>query len=162
MSVNDSLSYKAFVQDVIAHMLLALFPLATKMLVEYQDKWVAILFYGTVNFVTALLLSWMTLNLTLQNAKTDTKNQKYNIREFYMKRLIMVSGMDIFSMVLALLFNKVGIFLYLVSPLMEFWMNYKRGVIFETAIANGYTFEDYIGGKNQGEQRKIRTKEPKH
>lgn len=143
-------------------MLLALFPLATKMLVEYQDKWVAILFYGTVNFVTALLLSWMTLNLTLQNAKTDTKNQKYNIREFYMKRLIMVSGMDIFSMVLALLFNKVGIFLYLVSPLMEFWMNYKRGVIFETAIANGYTFEDYIGGKNQGEQRKIRTKEPKH
>lgn len=47
---------------------------------------------------------------------------------------------------LALLFNDFGIFLFLISPIVELWFNYKRGLVFKAAVKRGVTFEKYITG----------------
>ncbi|CRH93815.1 Uncharacterised protein [Chlamydia trachomatis] len=102
-------------------MMLSLFPLATKMLVEFDQKWVPILFFGLINLVTAFLMSWITLNLTVRNAKAEHQEQLGNIKEFYKNRMIMIAVTDLLTMVVALLFNQVGIFIFLLSPFVEFW-----------------------------------------
>ncbi|MET3645345.1 TMEM175 family protein [Streptococcus gallinaceus] len=154
MSVAEEVTYDAFARDVIAHMMLSLFPLATKMLVEFDQKWVPILFFGLINFVTAFLMSWITLNLTVRNAKAEHQEQLGKIKEFYKNRMIMIAVTDLLTMVVALLFNQVGIFIFLLSPFVEFWSYYKRGVIFETFEGQGGRFEHFIEEKERGRSEK--------
>ena len=75
MSVAEEVTYDAFARDVIAHMMLSLFPLATKMLVEFDQKWVPILFFGLINFVTAFLMSWITLKYNTPLVVTPKLNK---------------------------------------------------------------------------------------
>jgi len=56
-------------QDVFGHLFLALFPLATKMLVTFPEKWIGILFFGINNLATWLILNWMTIDLTVNNVR---------------------------------------------------------------------------------------------
>ncbi|MGT2845382.1 TMEM175 family protein [Streptococcus hongkongensis] len=142
----DSVGFSSFIQDVIAHMMLALFPLATKMLVSFSDKWVAILFFGIINLLTGLLLNIMTIRLTTDNLEVAISKRRQQVHLFYQKRLYLFSVMDVLVMLLALVFNQFGIFLYLISPLVEFWFNYKRGLAFEAAVKLGYSFENYLSG----------------
>lgn len=131
LSVVEEVSYDAFIRDVIAHMILSLFPLATKMLVEFNPKWVSILFFGIINLVTAFLMSWIILNLMVKNAKDGHQGKIGKIKEFYKNRMIMIAVTDFSTMVIALLFNQVGIFIFLISPFVEFFSYYKRGLMFE-------------------------------
>ncbi|MGT2933674.1 TMEM175 family protein [Streptococcus catagoni] len=139
--------FSSFIQDVLAHMILALFPLAIKMLVAYDDKWVAILFFGIINLLTGLLLNRITIKLTTANLSEQFTGRKEQVHVFYQKRLLWFSMMDLLLMLLALVFNSFGIFLYLISPMVEFWFNYKRGLAFEAAVKKGYSFEAYLSGK---------------
>lgn len=45
--------------------------------------------------------------------------------------MIMIAVTDFSTMVIALLFNQVGIFIFLLSPFVEFFSYYKRGLMFE-------------------------------
>lgn len=159
----EEIGFTSFMLDVLAHLVLALLPLATKMLVTFDAKWVAILFFDIINLLTGFLLSLLTIHLTVRSTDKQYQTKRDQIHDFYHKRLLLFSVMDIVVMLLALMFPHLGIFLYLLSPMIEFWFNYKRGLAFERAVKQGFSFENYIMGHfNQTPQSRSLPPRGKH
>ena len=56
---SDSTNLPSFVLDIAVHGFLSLYPLAVKMLIGFDVKWISILLFGLLNLVTGLLLSFL-------------------------------------------------------------------------------------------------------
>ena len=124
---SESESLNAFLLDVIAHAILSLYPVVVKMLIEFEVIWIGILLFGLLNISTGVLLNVMAMILIKQESESFTQAEKLFIFHIYKRRLIGVAIVDITILVIALLFNQFGIYLYIFSPFAEFLFNYKRG-----------------------------------
>lgn len=77
-------------------------------------------------------MSWITLILILRNAKVEHQDKMGEITKLYKNRMMIITVTDVLTMVVTLFFNQLGIFIFLLSPFIEFWSYYRRGVTFET------------------------------
>ncbi|WP_298193367.1 TMEM175 family protein [uncultured Streptococcus sp.] len=82
MRATDKTTFRTFLMDVIAHAILALFPLATKMLVEFDVRWVGILFFGGINLLTGVLVNCMTYELAMKAVKNSPDKDEEAIQMF--------------------------------------------------------------------------------
>lgn len=145
ISVNsDRTTFLIFILDVLAHALLSLYPLATKMLVEFDIKWVAILIFGMINVLTGILLGVMGNLMMCECVSELPERAGHLFQSWHNRRMILVSISDVLVLLIALYFNQFGIYFYILSPFIEFLLNYKQGRRFEEALNNGQTFKDLL------------------
>ncbi|MCF2566073.1 DUF1211 domain-containing protein [Streptococcus pasteurianus] len=147
MHATETTTFRTFVMDVIAHAILSLYPLATKMLVEFNIKWIAIIFFGGINLATAFLINRMTYELAMQTIKNlvDKDDERTHMLNDWLKRRTLVSLIsDIVMMLIALCFNTVGVYIYILTPFLEFIGNFKRGRVMEAAFHEGQTFKEIV------------------
>lgn len=145
--ISEYTTFPIFLLDVLTHALLSLYPLATKMLVEFNVKWVALFFFGLINISTGLLLMNM-MNVLMMHSDTRQRiiHQKgEHFQKWQRRRMLIIFGGDILILLISLFFNQFGIYFYLLSPFLEFFDNYKKGRHFEEAINSGQNFRELIG-----------------
>ena len=161
MRAIETTTFRTFVMDVIAHAILSLYPLATKMLVEFNIKWIAIIFFGGINLATAFLINRMTYELATQTIKNlvDKDDERTHMLNDWLKRRTLVSLIsDVLMIIIALCFNTVGVYIYVLAPFLEFIGNFKRGQAIEMAFYNGESFKEMISQQLIAEksQEKVR------
>ena len=64
--LSDSGNLTCFILDVACHAFLSLYPLAVKMLIIFEVKWISILLFGMLNLITGLFINIMAIILTKQ------------------------------------------------------------------------------------------------
>ena len=144
MRASTVTTYPTFVCDVIAHALIALYPLSIKFMVHYPDKRLGILFFGVINVVTQFLLSLMAVQLSDHAiGKNESEDADY-LKGWMRRRMVMGTVMDVVILIVALCLSQIGIYFYLLSPFTEFLTSYNRGRKIEKAIDNGATFTDLL------------------
>lgn len=115
---------ETFMLDVLAHGLLSLFPLAIKMLANYHDKWLPIIFYGLLNTIVMVILS---LNPIIEMGNNWSKNDFSGfVRIFYYRRLFLTLASNLLILALASYFVSFGAYIYLLLPLADFLANFQR------------------------------------
>ncbi|MGT2907357.1 TMEM175 family protein [Streptococcus dentiloxodontae] len=165
MRATEKTTFSVFVMDVAAHGLLSLYPLAVKMLAEYDDKWIAILFFGFINLMTAFLVNRMTYDLGMQavGQLSETSDDRRQMLQIWLNRRTAVSLISDFMMMgIALCFNTVGVYIYILTPFLEFIGNYKRGRALEEALNEGQTFKEMLSRRlesNSHQERRTAIKE---
>lgn len=133
-TLTDSTNLPSFVLDIIAHGFLSLYPLAVKMLIGFDVKWISILLFGFLNLITGLLLSFMAL-LTTKEERTDFTEEQLRILITWQKRRMLRMGLsDLIILAISLLFNRFGVFFYILSPFIEFLFNSKDGEHFQNSL----------------------------
>ncbi|SEF20273.1 Uncharacterized membrane protein [Streptococcus gallolyticus] len=161
MRATEITTFKAFVLDVIAHAILSLYPLATKMLIEYNTKWFAIIFFGGINLITGFLINQITYELAMQTTRNSMfkNNERVHLLSKWLKHRTLVSLIsDVLMVIIALCFNTVGVYIYVLAPFLEFIGNFKRGQAIEMAFYNGESFKEMISQQLIAEksQEKVR------
>ena len=147
MRATDKTTFRTFLMDVIAHAILALFPLATKMLVEFDVRWVGILFFGGINLLTSVLVNCMTYELAMKAVKNLSDKDEEAIQMFndwLNRRAIGSLVADIVLLAISLCFNTIGVYIYILMPLLEFISNFRHGRAMETAYQEGQSFQEIL------------------
>lgn len=150
MRATEKVTFRSFTMDVIAHAILALYPLATKILIEFPVKWMAIAFFAAINLLTAFLLNCMTYELANQAVKPLAHQDSDRIHLLYhwMRRRIVIGLLaSIVLMCLSLYFNSVLI--YILSPFLEFISHVRRGRAMEEAFREGQSFKDIVAYRDR-------------
>lgn len=147
MRATDKTTFRTFLMDVIAHAILALFPLATKMLVEFDVRWVGILFFGGINLLTGVLVNCMTYELAMkavQNSPDKDEEAIQMFNDWLNRRAIGSLVADIVLLAISLCFNTIGVYIYILMPLLKFISNFRHGRAMETAYQEGQSFQEIL------------------
>ncbi|SER14810.1 TMEM175 family protein [Streptococcus gallolyticus] len=147
MRAIETITFRTFVMDVIAHAILSLYPLAIKMLAEFNIQWIAIVFFGGINLVTAFLINRITYELATQAIRNlvNKDDERARMLSDWLKRRTLIRLIsDIVMMLIALCFNTFGIYIYILTPFLEFIGNFKRERVMEDAFREGQTFKEIV------------------
>lgn len=134
ISYRDYTNLPSFVLDITAHGFLSLYPLAVKMLIGFDVKWISILLFGLLNLVTGLLLSFMAFLITKEERTDFTEEQLRILMTWQKRRMLLMGLIDLIILAISLLFNQFGIFFYILSPFIEFLFNSKDGEHFQNSL----------------------------
>ena len=134
MNLAKQTTHQAFVVDVLFHLSLSLFPIAVKMLVNYPNPTISILFFGSINLIAALLYHLLALIIVKNELSTRQWQKATFIHHWLAKRTVFVFLFDIILLGIALIIPKYGIFIYFLTPIFEFIANYRKGIRFEELI----------------------------
>ena len=74
--------------------------------------------------------------------------------EFYTRRKYLLLLSNIATLIIALILPKFGVIIFLISPVVEIWIYFHRGILFEDAEADPFSFEDYVRGRKEIRKRK--------
>lgn len=133
-TLSDSTNLPLFVLDVTAHGFLSLYPLAVKMLIGFDVKWISILLFGFLNLFTGLLLSFMAFLITKEERTNFTEEQLKILMTWQKRRMLRMGLIDLIILAISLLFNRFGVFFYILSPFIEFLFNSKDGEHFQNSL----------------------------
>ncbi len=135
----------AFFLDVLAHGMVALYPLAIKMLVDYSDKQLGIAFFGAITVISNLLLDSAGFMLLKHATEMRSSEQDSALVYGWMRRRALsrlLSGATMFF--IAYLFPTFGIYFYLLAPFLRFVNIYQHSSREEKAFDAGYSFTDLL------------------
>ncbi|MEX2784986.1 TMEM175 family protein [Streptococcus sp. H49] len=125
---------EAFVADVGLHALLTLFPLAIKMLVTYANPLLSVLFFGVLNLLVMCFLNAIPIIELGDHWVRGDFSEK--VHRFYHRRLLLTFASHLIVLVLACCFIRVGVYVYLLLLLVDFWANYNRDKGLNTILNN--------------------------
>ena len=115
--------------DAINHLLVCLIPLMTKFMMDYEDRSIAVVAYGLLNFVISLLqdiirIRYINYGFIKNLPDTISKETLENrIRQFTVRTNVWILVFAIFAY-----FNpNVGVYTYLILPVVTFVRRYRVG-----------------------------------
>ena len=123
MNLAKQTTHQAFVVDVSFHLSLSLFPIPVKMLVNYPNPTIGILFFESINLIAALLYHLLVLIIVKNELSTLQWQKATFIHRWLAKRTVFVFLFDIILLGIALVIPKYGIFIYFLTPIFEFIAN---------------------------------------
>ena len=145
--LSDSGNLTCFILDVACHAFLSLYPLAVKMLIIFEVKWISILLFGMLNLITGLFINIMAIILTKQETARFTPEEKEFLVQWQQRRTLSMSIIDIAILMIALNFNQFGMYFYVFSPFIEFLLNYKQGSRIQDSLTKGQSLKKLIERK---------------
>lgn len=110
--------------DVFAHAMLALFPLAIKMLVVYENEWVVVIFFGLLNMLVITAINLIPIVELGRNWEIGKMTGW--LRIFYWRRVLKTSLLQGSFIVLAYYLGSYGPYLYFLLPFIDFFANYRK------------------------------------
>ena len=145
--LSDSGNLTCFILDVACHAFLSLYPLAVKMLIIFEVKWISILLFGMLNLITGLFINIMAIILTKQETARFTPEEKEFLVQWQQRRILSMSIIDIAILMIALNFNQFGMYFYVFSPFIEFLLNYKQGSRIQDSLTKWQSLKKLIERK---------------
>ena len=129
------------------HAFLSLYPLAVKMLIIFEVKWISILLFGMLNLITGLFINIMAIILTKQETARFTPEEKEFLVQWQQRRTLSMSIIDIAILMIALNFNQFGMYFYVFLPFIEFLLNYKQGSRIQDSLTKEQSLKKLIERK---------------